>query len=285
MNAPGSSERGAARSAYFIGLSATLFLMGIGLAARNATNSLAVESITLENAAGKTLRARLHLPTLREGLAPGVLLCHGVNESKETMERLGQAFAREGFAALAFDFGGHGESYRRGVSDWGNEQDAIRALAALRSHPAVDSQRLAAVGHSMGVHPAQSLAIRDKKIHALVAVGMTITTQPPGPPNLLLASGVHDQLHSPDRLLQGISPITKPADPRPGVRYGSFKQRTACRVYLSPRSDHMVECHDPLIAAASVRWVKTALRIETADPTADWIPWDAAAHAMLLVGG
>lgn len=55
---------------------------------------------------------------------------------------------REGFAVLAPDFRGHGDSH--GDADGPLEQDVLAATRFLRDHPAVDADRICYRGSSMG---------------------------------------------------------------------------------------------------------------------------------------
>jgi dipeptidyl aminopeptidase/acylaminoacyl peptidase len=55
---------------------------------------------------------------------------------------------RQGFAVLAFDFRGHGES--RGFGDGPLEQDILAAVRFLGAHPAVDPELICYRGSSMG---------------------------------------------------------------------------------------------------------------------------------------
>src|SRR5262249_61337332 len=100
------------------------------------------------------IRTQFYLPADITGPRPGVLLCHGIDSSKEAPASLALAFAARGFVALAFDFGDHGESYGRPLRESGNLADIQRALAALASRPEVERRRLAIVGFSMAVPSA-----------------------------------------------------------------------------------------------------------------------------------
>ena len=222
-------------------------------------SSYRVESLKLGKNTSEWLAARLYVPTNRKTPLPGVLLCHGVNNSKETMQPLALAFAHAGFAVLAFDFGGHGESYPRPVSDEGNMADLDRALGALADHPAVDGRRLVLVGHSMGVRAAVPVAGRRDNVRAVVALGMEVFASPSEPANLLIAAGLYDQFFSPKALLDGLRASTGRPDARADVLYGSFDAGTARLLAFSPCVDHVVASFDPTLIARSVSWSQQAL--------------------------
>ena len=111
---------------------------------------------------GENVPALLLLPTAREK-APAALLLHGYSSRKERMsEVIGTALLRRGIASLAIDLPLHGErdgeveslSYRNPfelVQRWRIAiADARLGLRFLAQHPAIDGQRLALVGYSLG---------------------------------------------------------------------------------------------------------------------------------------
>ena len=98
-----------------------------------------------------TLAAKLYVPA-EQGQYPGVLLCHGFASCKEEYMALPHNLAREGFAVLAFDFSGHGEStgHRGYVSENSHLDDTLRAYQTLIDRPEVDFEQTAIIGHSLG---------------------------------------------------------------------------------------------------------------------------------------
>lgn len=98
-----------------------------------------------------TLAAKLYVPA-ENGSYPGVLLCHGFASCKEEYMALPHNLCREGWAVLAFDFSGHGEStgHRGYVSESGHLEDTLRAYQTLVDRPEVDVNRTALIGHSLG---------------------------------------------------------------------------------------------------------------------------------------
>src|SRR5262249_9042439 len=146
---------------------------------------------------------RLYLPAGATEPLPGVLLCHGVDNSKEQVEPLALAFAGRGFAALVFDFGGHGESDPPALRAPDKPSPRRRALAALAGRPEVDPRRLAVVGFSMGVPAAVQAAQENGGVRAVVALGRAGV---PGtvPRNFLLGAGVYDEFQSPAAYLAAL---------------------------------------------------------------------------------
>src|SRR5262245_18247386 len=116
--------------AWLIALGSALLAASAVLGGLGRVEGVRTEEVVMDDLPGRTLRARLYRPP-GEGPFPAVLLCHGVSDSKENDEPLSLAFAQRGFVALAADFGGHGESAARPLSDRDNLSDARRALAYL----------------------------------------------------------------------------------------------------------------------------------------------------------
>ncbi len=67
--------------------------------------------VTFRNGRGERLAGALHLPPGEAG-PQGVILCHGMESSKESLKllHLGESLSRAGYTVLRFDFTGAGES-------------------------------------------------------------------------------------------------------------------------------------------------------------------------------
>ncbi len=100
--------------------------------------------------------------------APGVIVCHGLGSKKENHLGFAEYIAEQGFAALAFDWRGHGES--AGNLDDHAHDDVTAAIAYLSRRPEVDRNRLAVRGASMGAFLALLAAAQDARLKAVVAV-------------------------------------------------------------------------------------------------------------------
>ncbi|MDB5098863.1 MAG: hypothetical protein JWM80_3284 [Cyanobacteria bacterium RYN_339] len=112
--------------------------------------------------AGLTLRGTLHLPGTA-GPYPAVLWLPGFGGTRVECHRLfvdgARQLAKLGVASLRIDFRGCGESDGDTVDMTIGSQveDARAALAALRTHPNVASDRLAVIGFSLGAAIASQL--------------------------------------------------------------------------------------------------------------------------------
>lgn len=95
------------------------------------------------------LAATLYLPAGEPAKpAPGLIVGHGAGSRRERHDEFCREACRAGFAVLALDFRGHGES--GGEGDGPFEQDVLAAARFLRTHPAVDGARLCYRGSGMG---------------------------------------------------------------------------------------------------------------------------------------
>ncbi len=122
---------------------------------------------------GYALAGELFLPTDATHSFPGVVLCTGIQGIKELgMPLLAQALARAGYAALLFDYRGFGasEGPRGRLLPADRVRDTRAALTVLETHPAVDPSRLAVLGLSLGGAHALSVAARDERVRACVAI-------------------------------------------------------------------------------------------------------------------
>ncbi len=113
------------------------------------------EAVRLTTADGVALAALYYTPPAEA--APGVLLLHQRGGRKENWTSFAQLLQKSGYAVLAVDFRGHGQS--KGVVNWwGADQDVITAFDYLKARPEVDPQRMALIGASIGTQEAITFA-------------------------------------------------------------------------------------------------------------------------------
>ncbi|WP_123392077.1 alpha/beta hydrolase family protein [Nocardioides aurantiacus] len=134
-------------------------------------------------AGGTTVSGILLRPRGR-GPFPAVVLCHGYIEPSVYVTGQGLAreqdyLARAGFVVLHTDYRGHAASDPAGdverESRLGYTRDALHAVASLKQLPAVDPERVAMLGRSMGggvtlnALVAQPGAVRAAVVYASVS--------------------------------------------------------------------------------------------------------------------
>jgi hypothetical protein len=171
----------------------SLDLPGIVRASRDVPGG---HKVTLELATERErVPAVLLLPDApsRGGRAPGALLLHGFTSRKERMvEGIGRALLARGVASLAIDLPLHGE--REGSIDELSLRNPLQligawrlALAEIRQAvdylselEAVDAERLALVGYSLGAFLAVAAAPDEPRVRAiLLASGGDLPEQTP----------------------------------------------------------------------------------------------------------
>ncbi len=117
--------------------------------------------------------------TLPDGAAPesgwpGVVLCQGYTAVKTMfLPQTARALARRGYAVLAFDYTGWGESAgpRHRLAPYGRVADTSNALTYLAARPGIDGGRRALFGWSYGGATAIWTAAVDRRVRAVVSAG------------------------------------------------------------------------------------------------------------------
>jgi pimeloyl-ACP methyl ester carboxylesterase len=126
------------------------------------------EDIIVEAADGLELDATFYAA---EGLenAPGVILLHMLGSRRTVWEQVGLAdeLAANGYAVLALDMRGHGDTGR--AADWVQAEDDIqRVWQYLVDRPEVDGERTAVIGGSIGSNMALIAAANEPAIKTAV---------------------------------------------------------------------------------------------------------------------
>lgn len=95
------------------------------------------------------LAATLYLPSNPDASPlPGLIVGHGAGGRRSSHVEFCTVACEAGFAVLALDFRGHGDS--QGDADGPSELDINAAAEWLRSHPRVDAAKICYRGSSMG---------------------------------------------------------------------------------------------------------------------------------------
>lgn len=106
-----------------------------------------------------------------------VVLLHGSHGTRADIEDHLRMLASAGFAVLAFDARGHGQSDgATNALGWRGASDVAGAVAFLRRQPHVDHTRIAALGLSMGGEEALRAAAAGVPLAAVIADGAGAST-------------------------------------------------------------------------------------------------------------
>lgn len=120
--------------------------------------------VQIAGAESLTLQGVFYAPS--SSPAPGILFLHMYGGNKSDWHDLARRLQSAGFACLAIDLRGHGET--AGVEDWGLAQEDVGlARAWLASREGVDPQRTAVVGASIGANLALLLGALDPQVAAI----------------------------------------------------------------------------------------------------------------------
>jgi uncharacterized protein len=139
-------------------------------AATPAAFDLPFDEVTFPAADGVTL-AGWYIPSTNKA---AVVLLHGAGSTRSSVLGHAVVLGRHGYGVLLFDARGHGRSGGRAMDfGWYGDQDVSAAVTFLRTRPAVDDERIAAVGLSMGGEEAIGAAATDTGVRAVVAEGAT----------------------------------------------------------------------------------------------------------------
>lgn len=212
-----------------------------------------------------------YLPTEGTAPYPTAILCHGVSSSKDTMKPLAIALAQRGIAAVTFDFGGYGESYRRSESLNANLRDTQRVIDWVRQQPQLDADRLGIGGHSMGGTTALEAALQDRDLRTTFLLSIAGVATPTSPQNLFFGSGIYEELNPVSVIKEfwalAIAKNTavehNAADSgfqRPMFQQvGQLETGTARRLVFSPTADHLLAPYDKILVEEVADWVAQSL--------------------------
>ncbi len=269
-------------------VSIIMMISGIAMAwgAQNNFGTVQANEITLNTSEGVPISAILQRPLAATAgnPLPGVVVIHGVIQSKEWLMAFGIELARRGFVVLTIDAVGHGNS---GPSvGAGTDRGGIVALEYLDSLPYVST--LGIVGHSMGAG-IEIQALNDTSIHVdgLVLVGgggggLSTWANATNPRNMLFVVGLYDELFDVPELLNNLAdPFNTSAPVTPGQLYGDYTSGTA-RMVVLPLTNHLFETIDATAISITTEWLMYSLK---GSPDAYWIPSQNLLYPLWILGG
>lgn len=133
-----------------------------------------IKKISLKNNKGQKIAGIFNIPK-GSGPFPAVIICHGFKGYKEQghLRTLATELARNGIAALRFDFGnGVGKSYGKmeDISLTQYLEDLKVVVDFISKQKFVDKKRLGLTGHSLGGQLVFHYAPADKRVKALVGL-------------------------------------------------------------------------------------------------------------------
>jgi len=124
--------------------------------------------VTIEASDGLTLVGTFLMPPESANeRVPGVLLLHMLNGDRSAWDSLTEQLAAPGYASLAIDMRGHGET--GGENDWQLAADDLqRAWSYLAERAEVDAERTVVIGASIGANMALITGANQPAINGVV---------------------------------------------------------------------------------------------------------------------
>lgn len=234
-----------------------------------AFGKLEVSLVRIPDPSGIDLTAKLYRPKDASAAnpMPGVLVLHGFQNDKETLQGDALELARRGFVSLALDQFGHGDTAFSSADDPTLGGDA--AYDYLKALPYVDADRMGILGHSMGASNTIDTALANPDHRAL-----NPQCGNPGTPdlnNVLLTQAQFEEFSGtklaaemttdPERLAQ----FGLPAPVEYDTLYGNFADGSARKQALIP-TVHPGITHSKLAKAEMLLWMKEGLKDGITDP-------------------
>jgi hypothetical protein len=269
-----------------------LALVAAAAVAHFSAAGIARREVVIASRSGNPLRAVLVLPEKPPSPpGPAVVAIPPYSIPPEAMETICFELAHRGAACAIPDFFGRSPAESR--QHMGKDSlavmtlDALSLIGYLRSLPGVDGKRIGVCGHSVGGTVTVLAAMADPEVAAAIPIGMEADFGPRLPRNLLFLSGLYDEIHSPNDLVENLKNNGVTDDPRPGVLYGNFGRGDARQVTIVPTTDHFIETFDPWLIRALLSWYARALDAPelAAGSLREWPRRVAAFGLALTVGG
>lgn len=206
---------------------------------------------------------------------PGVVVAHGFSGSRQLMLGYAYTLARAGYGVMLLDFDGHGANGRPPDRERGSLQNNLAvATATLADQAAVDSKRIALLGHSMGSGAVMSAAVDDPARYlATVAVSPTgADVTPDRPRNIQFQAG---SLEAPFRRnAEGLLAAA-------GGPSSDFAAGRARELVVVPNVEHISILFSRTSHQAALDWLNQAFSLPAATASTDSrIVW----YSLHLVG-
>ena len=116
---------------------------------------------------GLSLVGTFYEPDDENSPVPGVILLHMLWGDRSAWENFANQLSDAGYAVLAMDFRGHGET--GGEVDWDKAvQDVEKILVYLKEMESVDKQRMVIIGASIGANVALTAAAFEPDVSTVV---------------------------------------------------------------------------------------------------------------------
>ena len=251
-----------------------LFLSFLSFAYLENTNFFAIDTSYVGIQDGNIdLQGLLYKPASvsSSNPAPGIVLAHGIANSKEVVSGYALELAKRGFVALALDEVAHGNSGGNLLTARTNDPSlgVSSAVNWLQKQNFILNNSIGVIGHSMGAGAVLSASLNSGTIKSTILIGGGVNgtlTESSGmndttPNNLLIIIGQFDVLFNIPQLksdsgLQSV--FNTSSEIQEDTLYGSFSDSTARELYTIPAT-HLFEVENPDAIATITDWLSKSL--------------------------
>jgi hypothetical protein len=180
---------------------------------------------------------------------PIVFLLPGIFTPAESFGPMAQELTRRNYAACILFIPTERSKF--------NRQAVVEAAEYIKNNfPQIDSEKRAIFGHSLGASTAMESAYYVDNVYAVVGAGYCISGElKKRPGNFLLGTGLYDDLNGPEKLKIAMATFDEDVAKGEGHRLGSFENKTALEMYVSPNSNHASESVDYYIFNKLFNWL------------------------------
>lgn len=200
---------------------------------------------------GSTGYAKVYIPDFpaRDNKYPIVYLCPGIFTPHDRMDYMAGELCRRGYAVCSVF-----------IPLWQPRENLDKLRSAMRyvreNFDNINHDKAAALGHSLGGTTAVDVSLQEPSIQACSSIGFYIggemTLQPK---NLLLGTGIHDDLNNPDMMRSSMSSLTDGKVTKEDIMTGSFSDKSARYLFISPFSAHHSEMVDFHTVQQFLNWL------------------------------
>jgi dienelactone hydrolase len=150
------------------GCSSAPFGKAVGQTQAQAAAANSTMNVDLTTSDAVNLKATYYPPKNSTVKADAILLLHEAYEDRSVWDAFARAAQERGYAVLALDLRGHGQSGGEKTFDRSMDQDVDAALAWLKASPAVNGSRMGIVGASLGANLALRGGARHPEIKSVI---------------------------------------------------------------------------------------------------------------------
>jgi len=152
-----------------------LILVGVYIG-QNGIPTFALRTVDLTTQDGLSLKTSFYPAKGAKSPAPALLLLHMAYSDRRAWHGFAKAAQEAGYAVLALDSRGHGDSAGEKVFDPAMDGDVDAALTWLMTHTRVDPERVGIAGASVGANLALRAGAKHPEIQsvALLSPGMQL---------------------------------------------------------------------------------------------------------------